>query len=82
MGQGTEPRDRSAENVEKSETKESVDCQEQILDPQVDVAEFDYSVENFFAAMDEIGDLCGASAKENFDAREIERFSSMVTFLK
>ncbi|XP_074578632.1 uncharacterized protein LOC141835092 isoform X2 [Curcuma longa] len=82
MGQGMEPRDRSAENVEKSERRESVECLEQILDPQVDVAEFDYSVENFFAAMDKIGDLCGTSAKENFDARVIERFSSMVTFIK
>ncbi|XP_042440866.1 uncharacterized protein LOC122026266 isoform X1 [Zingiber officinale] len=82
MGQGTEPRDRSAEHVEKSERRESVECMEQILDPQVDVAEFDYSVENFFAAMDKIGDLCGTSAKENFDSREIERFSPMVTFLK
>ncbi|KAJ0981116.1 hypothetical protein J5N97_009371 [Dioscorea zingiberensis] len=46
------------------------------------VAVFDYSVENFFAAMDSISALCGEACPETFPTSQMERFSSMIIFLK
>lgn len=48
----------------------------------VSISYFDHSVENFTAFMDSIKKLCGLPGDESFDASEIERFSSMITFLK
>ncbi|XP_020260323.1 uncharacterized protein LOC109836741 isoform X1 [Asparagus officinalis] len=46
------------------------------------VSKFDPLVENFLASMDSIRELCGLPDEESFDASEIERFSSMITFLE
>lgn len=46
------------------------------------VSLFDHSVEGFFSAMNSISALCGAPIDSGFDPSEIERFSSMITFLK
>ncbi|KAK1322689.1 hypothetical protein QJS10_CPA02g00941 [Acorus calamus] len=47
------------------------------------VLEFDHSVEQFFAAMDTVGTLCGRSEDEGFDEAEaVERFSSIVFLLE
>ncbi|OAY74806.1 General transcription factor 3C polypeptide 2 [Ananas comosus] len=48
----------------------------------VAVSLFDHSVESFFSAMNSISALCGAPVDSGFDPSEIERFSSMITFLK
>nr|CAD1827940.1 unnamed protein product [Ananas comosus var. bracteatus] len=48
----------------------------------VAVSLFDHSVESFFCAMNSISALCGAPVDSGFDPSEIERFSSMITFLK
>ncbi|XP_072964384.1 uncharacterized protein [Typha angustifolia] len=48
----------------------------------VEVSSFDYSVENFFSMCGEIAALCGESNEPSFEAGEIKRFASMITFLK
>ncbi|WOL18367.1 hypothetical protein Cni_G27162 [Canna indica] len=77
-----EKNDMGETNREEPETKDAAQSSDDSLARQVSVAEFDYSVENFFTAMDAIDDLCGTLRGVNIDASEIKRFSSMVTFLK
>ncbi|XP_039115789.1 uncharacterized protein LOC120251298 [Dioscorea cayenensis subsp. rotundata] len=46
------------------------------------IAPFDHSVDGFFATMDSISALCGEPSCEGFLLSQIERFSSMIMFLK
>ena len=51
--------------------------------PSVRVSKFDYSVENHLNAVDRISELCGEAVEDNaLDQSEIQRFSSLVTFLR
>lgn len=47
-----------------------------------EVAIFDYCIENFFSDMDSICKLCSSSSQHDLDSADIDRFSSMITFLK
>lgn len=46
------------------------------------VAIFDYCIDNFFSDMDYICKLCSSSSQHDLDLADIDRFSSMITFLK
>ncbi|CAL9779747.1 unnamed protein product [Musa acuminata subsp. burmannicoides] len=73
---------KSEEDREESRRADAGRSRDANATSQVRIAEFDYSVENFFAAMDAIGDLCRTSGGESVDTSEIQRFSSTITFLK
>jgi hypothetical protein len=47
-----------------------------------EIAEFDYCVDNFFSDMDGICKLCSSLSKPDLDLADIDRFSSMITFLR
>ncbi|XP_078168609.1 transducin/WD40 repeat-like superfamily protein isoform X2 [Carex rostrata] len=47
-----------------------------------EVAIFDYCIDNFFSDMDYICKLCSSSSQHDLDLADIDRFSSMITFLK
>ncbi|KAI4300445.1 hypothetical protein L6164_033823 [Bauhinia variegata] len=51
-------------------------------DHRVRMSLFDPSVENFFKAIDKIAKLCGEEEFHNFEQSEIQRLSSLVTFLR
>ncbi|KAJ7976092.1 General transcription factor 3C polypeptide 2 [Quillaja saponaria] len=51
-------------------------------DARVHVSLFDYSVENFFGAMDTISKLFGEAEDDNIPQNEIQRLSSSITFLR
>lgn len=48
----------------------------------VPILTFDRSVENFFSTMEAISMLCGETKEEIFEASEIERFNSMIVFVR
>ncbi|RRT71597.1 hypothetical protein BHE74_00005245 [Ensete ventricosum] len=73
---------KSEEDREESGRADAGRSRDANATSQVRIAEFDYSIENFFTAMDAIGDLCGTSGGESVDTSEIQRFSSTITFLK
>ncbi|KAK9127704.1 hypothetical protein Syun_016501 [Stephania yunnanensis] len=51
--------------------------------PNVNVSAFDFSIENHFQMMDMIFELCQIGEKqESFDVVEMERMSSMITFIR
>ncbi|KAI9090686.1 hypothetical protein K1719_028539 [Acacia pycnantha] len=51
-------------------------------DPRVSTLFFDYSVDNFFKAMDMIDKLCGEEVDSYLEQCEIRRLSASVTFLR
>lgn len=51
-------------------------------DHRVKISLFDYSVSNFFKAMDTIDKLCGEEEDLLLEQSEIQRLSSSVTFLR
>lgn len=50
--------------------------------PEVVVSKFDYSVENHLRAVDTISRLCEETANDDIGESDIERLSSMITFLR
>lgn len=50
--------------------------------PEITVSAFDYSAENYLRVVDEICDLCGQAKCDDLDENEIERLSSLITFVR
>ncbi|XP_020580386.1 uncharacterized protein LOC110024643 isoform X2 [Phalaenopsis equestris] len=48
----------------------------------VPILTFDPSVENFLAIMEVISELCNETKEESFETSEIERFNSMIVFVR
>ncbi|XP_029117085.2 uncharacterized protein [Elaeis guineensis] len=86
MDNDSHQKENSEWNCEESKGKDAADSMDKKNSASkaegVQILAFDHSVENFFATMDAILALCGEPGEQRFESGEIQRFSSMITFLK
>ncbi|KAG1348026.1 hypothetical protein COCNU_06G018550 [Cocos nucifera] len=87
MDNDSNQKEYSEWNCEESKGQDAVDSVDKKnsaskIEGGVHISAFDHSVENFFATMDAILALCGERGEQHFESGEIQRFSSMITFLK